>query len=321
MAPAVAAAAVLAGLSLVADAVRATEPDARITVLGEVSVDRELIRLVDIARLEGAPAQALAEVEIGQAPAPGGTRVLAGQAILGTLRGRGVDLGHVRYVIPPTVRVHRRAQEVSASTVRAIVEEYVRTRLGPDERGFVLRNVDVPARVRLPPGPYSARVIATRGAPIAGKTRLLVEFLQDDRIVTTIGVTADIAMFEDVHITRRAIPRGGVVTAEDLLVERRDVSTLPRGVIVRAEDAVGKEAKVALAPFTALRHQQLGAPALVRRGDVVTLLVECAGLRITTKGEVREDAPRGAQVRVLNRRSRREVVGRVMDATTIGVPF
>jgi flagella basal body P-ring formation protein FlgA len=139
--------------------------------------------------------------------------------------------------------------------------------------------------------------------------------------VSSVTVTVHIAVFENVYVTRRVIPRGTLVTAEDISAERRDVSTLPRGVITRAEEVVGKEAKVTLPPLMPLRHEQLGAPVLVRRGEVVTLLVESASLRITTTGEVREDAPRGAQVRVINQSSQAEVVGRVVDAATIAVAF
>jgi flagella basal body P-ring formation protein FlgA len=99
------------------------------------------------------------------------------------------------------------------------------------------------------------------------------------------------------------------------------VSGLPRGAVTRPEDAVGKEARVGIPVLAPLRHDQLRAPAMVRRGDVVTLLAESAGLRITTRGEVREDAPQNGQVRVWNAASHKEVVGRVVDAGTVAVGF
>jgi flagella basal body P-ring formation protein FlgA len=79
------------------------------------------------------------------------------------------------------------------------------------------------------------------------------------------------------------------------------------------------EANVPIAPLTPLSPEQLAPPAVVRRGDVVLLIAETAGLRITTTGEVRQDAARGEQVRVLNVSSQTEVVGRALDGKTVSV--
>ena len=247
--------------------------------------------------------------------------MLPGAMILGTLRSHGVDLERVRYVIPPVVRVRRRAQEVSTAAIRTMVESYLDTQIDRADGRVVVRGVEVPGAGRLAPGPYRSRVARRRGAPLAGRTQLQVEFLQDERVVSSVTVTVHIAVFEDIYVTRRVIPRGTLVTAGDISAERRDVSTLPRGVITRADEVVGKEAKITLPPLMPLRHEQLGAPVLVRRGEVVTLIAESPGLRVTTTGEVREDAPRGAQVRVVNQSSKAEVVGRVVDGTTVAVAF
>lgn len=296
-------------------------PDGRISVVGEATVDGEIVRLADVARLEGPLAAALADLEIGQAPVPGGMRSLSGANILGTLRRHGVDFERIRYLIPPVVRVHRRAQDVAASAIRTIVEEYVARDVAAGEDRITLKSVDVPGFVRLPLGPYEARVTPLQRSPVAGGIRLMVEFLHGEHVVGSVNTMARVAVFENVCVTRRTIPRGSIVSAADVFLERRDVSSLPRDVITREEDVVGKEAKVGISALTPLRHDQLDAPAVVHRGDIVTLLVESGALRITAKGEVREDAPFNAQARVWNLGSRKEVVGRVVDASTIAVTF
>jgi flagella basal body P-ring formation protein FlgA len=293
----------------------------RISVAAEATVDGDIVRLGDVARLEGPSAVALAAVELGPAPAPGAARSFAGASILAVVRERVMDIDRVRYRIPALVRVRRRAQEVSAAALRAIVEDYMQRRAGSTGGDVVLRQVDVAAPVALAPGPFATQVTPVQTNPAAGTTRLLVEFLQDQRVTGSATVTAHVAVFETAWIARRAIPAGVVIGPEDVVAERRDASALPRGAITRAGDAVGKEARVAIPTLAPLRHDQLRAPAVVRRGDVVTLLAESAGLRVTTRGEVREDAPQGAQVRVWNVASGKEVVGRVMDARTVAVAF
>ena len=304
-----------------AEDAREGRPLDRINVVAEATVDGDVVRLGDLARLEGPSAAALAGVEIGRAPAPGATRSFAGATILAILREQVLDLDRVRYRIPTLVRVHRRAQEVSAAALRGIVEEYIQRQAAATDGDMLLRQLDVPAPVGLPIGPFTTQVTPMQANSAAGTTRLLVEFLQNQQVVGSATVTAHLAMLEEVWLARRAIASGEVIAAGDVIAERRDVGALPRGVVTRAEDAVGKAARVGIPVLAPLRHDQLQQPTVVRRGDVVTLIVESSGLRITTRGEVREDAPHDAQVRVWNIASRKEIVGRVVDAGTVSVAF
>ena len=312
----------LLALSVVSPVVTgAAEPAVdRILVHADVTAEHEVVRLGEMATLRGRAA-ALADLDIASAPRAGATRSVPGTAILERLQAHGVDLDHVRYVIPAVVHVRRAAQEVPPEVVRGIVEEYVSALLDPLGEQARVRSVETAGRVRLPPGPYTTRATTADRGPIVGKTRVTVEFLQDGAIVHTAQATALVDVFEEIYVARRAIPRGAIVSAEDLLAERRTAEAVPRGAVSRAEDVIGMEARVAISPLTPLRVDQLGAPVLVRRGDVVTLRAESAGLQVSTRGEVREDAARDAQVRVWNLASRREVVGRVVDAQTVTVAF
>jgi flagella basal body P-ring formation protein FlgA len=312
----------LAGVLFLAGAMpgAAGPPEGRVVVRAAASVDGEAIRLGDIASLAGTAAE-LARLDIQPAPKPGTTLSVAGAAILERLRAHGVDLGRMRYVIPPLVRVRRRAQEVPAAAIRALVEEHVGRQLDALGGRALLRSVEVPGPVQLAPGPYGTRVEAGRRGPPTGRARVTVDFVQNDAVVETVTATAHVEVFEEVYVARRAIPRGTILGPDDLLAERRAAAALPRGAVLRAADAIGMEAKVPISALTPLRHDQLGAPVLVRRGDIVTLVAESGPLRITTKGEVREDGPREGQVRVWNLGSRREVVGRVVDGKTVVVSF
>jgi len=133
--------AVLVGGSLVTGGVRAAEQQGRIVVFGEASVDAEVIRLADVARLEGPAAEELTALEIGRAPAPGRMNTVSGAMILETLRGHGVDLERVRYLIPASVHVRRHSQEISAATIKAIAEDYLDSQLDQADGRSVVRSV------------------------------------------------------------------------------------------------------------------------------------------------------------------------------------
>jgi flagella basal body P-ring formation protein FlgA len=60
---------------------------------------------------------------------------------------------------------------------------------------------------------------------------------------------------------------------------------------------------------------------LVRRGDLVTLVVEGRGFVITSQGRASDDARRGESVRVVNPASRRDVLGVAEAPGVVRVPF
>jgi len=60
---------------------------------------------------------------------------------------------------------------------------------------------------------------------------------------------------------------------------------------------------------------------VIKRGELVTLLLEGDGFRITTQGQASDDARRGDTVRVLNVASKREVVGSVEGSGVVRVPY
>jgi flagella basal body P-ring formation protein FlgA len=156
---------------------------------------------------------------------------------------------------------------------------------------------------------------------LLGRVRLQVEFSLDARPVKTVWVTADIGLYGPVVVPTRPVARGEVVSAADVTVDRLDLSQVGRGIVSDLGDVVGRISRSPLVPYSPIRRDQLESPAAVHRGDVVLLVAERGGLRITAPGEVRTDAGLGEQVRVLNRVSRKDVVGRVRDASTVAVEF
>ena len=311
----------LAALGLGLAAVAGGAPRGRVTVAPQATVHAATIRLADIASLEGEGVEALGAASLGPAPTAGETRTLDGATVLQALHREAGSLDGLTYTIPALVRVRRAAQEVSESAVRKIVEDFVAEAFGAQAGNAVVRTVELQGPIRIPEGAYRTRVVSPPGAPPLGRVRLQIEFAVDDRPVKSVWVTADVGLYGAVVVARRAIARGERVAGGDVAVERRDLSQLPGDVIGSTADAEGLFARGAIPAAAPLRRQDVAVPPAVHRGDVVLLVAQRAGLRITTPGEVREDAGLSQPVRVVNRSSRKEVTGRVVDASTVVVDF
>ena len=305
-------------LGLVArGAAEVTAPSGRITIGRTAIVDGSTVRLGDLGVLEGNAVE-FAELDLGPAPDPGGSRRLEGITILRRLRAAGLDAGTTRYEIPASVRVARAFRDVSGMELRAAIEREAGRLLAAGEN---IRTLEVPPAVRIPSGAYEMRVVPGARAARGARRRLDVEVVQGGTVVASVPVQAEVAAVGPVVIARRPVPRGMTLRADDVAVEERDLTGAPPGALSEPQQALGKEARSALAAGTPLTLQALADPLLVRRGDVVTVVVETSGMRLSVPGEALEAGSAGAAVRVRNRNSQQEISGQVVERGLVLVQY
>jgi flagella basal body P-ring formation protein FlgA len=281
----------------------------RIVVPRQATVAAEEIRLGDVAELAG-DAAGFADVALGRAPRAGETLRLSGDMILRRLRAAGLDDATTLYTIPPSVRVARAFQEVSEHELREAVRAAVESGLAEGES---VEEVGVPAGARIPLGAYAVEVEPAAAAPGPGRARRVeARVVQDGSVVARVAARVTIAASGTVVVARSAIARGAVVGAGDVELEERSLAGLPGSLVRDLDEAVGKEAKVAIAAGRPIAASSLVARNVVRKGDVVRVLVETPGLRLSVAAEALEDAAQGESVRVSNTTSGRELTGRVV---------
>jgi flagella basal body P-ring formation protein FlgA len=308
--------AAVAALLCLRAAAFAAAGEGRITLGDQATIAGKTIRLSELGDLEGS-ALAFSDLDLGPAPEPGVTRRLAGATVLRQLRVAGFDPDKAKYEIPTVIRITRAAQDVGESDVRNAILADAQTWLAPGEG---VASVEVSGIAHIGLGPYEARVSALRQA-VGPVRRLEVEIVQDGSVVATLPARVAISARGDVVVAKRPIARGTIVAPEDIGLEERSVNAATPGMASDPNDVVGKEARVALLPGSPIELKALEMPAVVKRGDRVTLVIETAGLRLRAPGEALESATTGARVRVMNTSSKRELSGQVIGHGLVSVEF
>jgi flagella basal body P-ring formation protein FlgA len=289
----------------------------RIVVGPAATVVGATVTLADVATLEG-DATAMADLPLGPAPAPGTTRRLDGRSILRKLQDAGLDAASTRYAIPAMVRVERAAQEIPLEELEHAVEDAAPSILAPGER---VRTLEITGPVRVPLGAYELSVAAPPAGARGSNRRLDIDVIQEGQRVASVPVRARLEARGPVVVTRRPVARGAMLQADDLAVEERDLGGSAANAVAAPEAAIGMQTRVPLAAGTPLTFQALESPLLVRRGDVVTVVVETPGMRLSVAGEAQEEGAAGDPVRVLNRKSQQEMSGRVIDRGVVLVQY
>src|SRR5690606_16704015 len=95
-----------------------------------------------------------------------------------------------------------------------------------------------------------------------------------------------------------------VISAADLAVVPGDVA----GAAQHPDELVGLEARAMLYPGRPITIDQVGAPALVERNQMVALIYVSGGLMIETEGRSLDRAGEGDPVKVMNLSSKKTVM-------------
>jgi flagella basal body P-ring formation protein FlgA len=112
----------------------------------------------------------------------------------------------------------------------------------------------------------------------------------------------------DTVLAARTIRAQTIIGPGDVVVKSVDVP----GAATTPEAVIGREARVSLYAGRPIRLGDVGQPALVDRNQIVPLIFEKNGLRITAEGRSLGRAGAGEIVRVMNMSSRNTVSGRVL---------
>jgi flagella basal body P-ring formation protein FlgA len=217
------------------------------------------------------------------------------------------------------------ATRLSPETLTAIAREWLVERLHGQIDRTAIEVTALPHELVLPSGEVSFNFALQSGSLEVGTMTVLVEAIVADarggRSTRSATVNFKVDALRAVVVAVRELSRRAIVGAGDVRLERRPPSRIPAGAAHDLSDVVGKEISRPLAPGEAVTTGSVTAPSVIRRGTVVSLVLEGPNFRIVARGVALEDGSLGGPIRVVNQSSRREVVGRVEDERTVRVSF
>ena len=201
--------------------------------------------------------------------------------------------------------------------ITAAAEDYLRARSGDATRSTTVRAGALDPRLRLPLCDAALEGFLRRGAEM--DTRTIVGVRCTGSKPWKVFVPVDVIVTAKVITTRHALPRGQLVTADDLVVIERDVSGMRRGYYTDARSLQGLRLKQPLLAGQVITPAMLAADQIVRRGQTVTLIATGGGVNISMTGKAMTDGALGQRIRVENLNSGRVVEGIVRSPEHVEV--
>lgn len=157
------------------------------------------------------------------------------------------------------------------------------------------------------------------GLRVAG--RVVIELRCDARSAWHIYVPVRVVGTSQAVVAAHALVTGTVLSAKDLAVEQRDLSSLPPGYLDDPAIAIGLTASRAVSGGAILTNQELLGTKAVQRGQTVTLIASVNGMSVRMSGRALGDGLVNQRVRVENLSSGKIVEGIARSEQIVEIVF
>lgn len=296
---------VAAATLLVLGASAAAAGELRPKLKAEVTVTGGIVHIGDLVDNAGI----IAKVPIFRAPDLGSTGMVSAEAVVEAVRAYaliGLDTGDVSEVVVTRASRTIPAKDIEERVAQALSEQYA---LGPRKDIAVTFDRELRAIQVEPAAKGAPRVASLNYDSYSGRFDVTLDMPTGAAARGTLRLAGRATVTAEFVTLARAIERGEVLKAADVVVERRPRAEVTRDMITNPDQAVGFAARGPMQPGRPVRAADLMRPELVQRNETVTLVYQVPGITLTVRGKATEGGAEGDVISVLNEQSKRTVQG------------
>lgn len=216
----------------------------------------------------------------------------------------------------PTATRAARDQEIQAA-----VDSYVRSKIAGLGWEARVKRLTINGKLSLPEGKLDYEVVAPQQWEGWGSINLTLYARLDGRVVGNISLRVDVEALTDMVVPLRQIERDEIITAGDVVFQKREISNASLKAVRSFDDIVGKRARLTLRSNQPVLANQIEKVPLVKSGQMVTIVAENDIIKVSVAGKARNSGAEGDMISVQNLNSLKEIPARVISGTTVRVAF
>lgn len=222
---------------------------------------------------------------------------------------------------PVQMDVFREGKAIDPDEIARILKDHFHKMAPQHDRRVEIRELRINEKIILPPGTHSCEVILPEQAHRGGSISAVLLFRVNGQEVRRVRISARVDIYAEVIASRHYLSRYHEIQERDIHAVNRNIALLPPDFLSERKDVVGKRTTIVINSGETIRTGMVEFPPLVKKGDRVMLLVENHQFKITTPGEAKEEGRRGDRIKLVNLSSKKEIYGKVLDASMVQVDF
>lgn len=275
----------------------------------EAYVKGPALTLGDVADVQGKNADALASIEIGNAAMPGDSRRLDAGLVRSRIESAGFAPDAVEIQGPGSVVAKTLSSEITTDMLATDLRTFIEGEM-PWALDEAIIDIVAPAQnVVVPDGLIEVRWWPNPQYRWVGPGVFRGEVAVDGEVKRTVLVRAQVEAYTDVLVAATDIPRGSLISAGDLQLEKRAMSQMKGSALQSAGDAVGQVARSTIFPGQVITNRQLMPRQLIKRNQPVTVEARAGSLVIRSQARALMNGCEGDLITCVNLDSKEEFQG------------
>jgi flagella basal body P-ring formation protein FlgA len=290
------------------------QPKPTVRVSAEKTVDREIVKLGDLAEVlgdEGKTAR-LKAVSLGFAPNVGALREIRIEQLRLAIAAAGFADGEIVLEAPAKILIRRAGQAVSQDQLRQSVEKFFAEKFSSDRIEARIVRLELPEIPPVPTGTIEIRpnfsVIQNYFQPFA----LAVEIRVDGKVFRRVSAAVEIEAFAEILVAAKDLAAGQKLAEADLRPDKRRIVKPLANYLREGANFRGLALIKNIAGGAELTTDSIVSSVVVKTGDRVNVEARSGTLKIMISGEARAAGRIGDRIAVKNLQS-----GSILQATVV----
>jgi len=212
-------------------------------------------------------------------------------------------------------------QSIAEDQLREVFTKFLCRRLGKERADVVVSRFKVSANRPVASGKIGIQLFQKNSTKLEGYVKLVAVISVDGVARNKVKLYGWVDVFESVVCAARNLKRKEILNADDVYLARRNISHGSAGYLTDIGKVPGLMAKHSIKADKSIKARMLEKSPVVNKGDLVTILAESSGLRITVPGKVLMKGFAGELVKVQNLMSKRKIYAKIVNPSTVTVDF
>lgn len=201
------------------------------------------------------------------------------------------------------VSVSSAAELQSHDSIENAVHQHILKTIGTNSKNIEVQLNTLDSRLRLDACDHPLETLIRGTGAKVGRIAVAVKCNSPKPWKFFLGAT--VRQFGDVVVAKQGIPRGTVLSRNDVRLEQTELTNLRQGYFDNVDDVVNMVTKRTLVAGKTITPNSVNSKQLVSRGDKVTIRAVLSGLEVRMHGEALADGANGERIAVKNLNSQR----------------
>ena len=262
-----------------------------------------------------------AETPVFRAPAPGTRGRVMAHAVLEAANGAGlerIDLAGLNEITVERAGVLLTGDDLT-TLVQEMLDRRLTSQMGDGAGHYAVTLADQPSAIMVGAEIADRLYVDLTLAP-SQRSQGFTAIVRSPRGVELARIEGHAEHRIAVPVLNRAISRGDVVRASDLRLQ--DIAytrTIGTPILIDPDDIIGQATRRSLRAGAPINPDDLMAPLMIERQELVTLVYRHGGLALTVRARAMDNGAEGQAIDVMNLQSSRIVRGVVTGHGLVSV--